>query len=243
MFFKTLFLGFFINSCSAFGLSREKEEFGGDPEWVGVVASHTNDKQYIEMLKELYHLRFANVEGKFEMGKYQVTFSEYDRYCEIEGIKKPDDKGWGRDKRPVINVSWEDATEYAKWLTDILKHKYRLPDEKEWELAYGGDKDKKWYFGDDESKLKEYAWYWDNSGEKTHPVGQLKPNQSGLYDMSGNVWEWCEDWYDKSEKAKVLRGGSWINNASNSRSSNRDWNDPTFRYVNMGFRLLGTLFS
>ncbi len=222
--------------------AKEKEEFGGDPEWVGVVASHTNDKQYIKMLKELYHLRFANVEGKFEMGKYQVTFSEYDRYCEIEGIKKPDDKGWGRDKRPVIYVSWEDATKYAKWLTDILKHKYRLPEEKEWELAYGGDKDKKWYFGDDESKLKEYAWYRNNSGGKTHPVGQLKPNH-GLYDMSGNVWEWCEDWYDKREKEKVLRGGSWLNSASNSRSSNRSWGNPIGRVYNMGFRLLRTLPS
>ena len=175
------------------------------------------------------------------MGIYQVTFAEYDRYCQVKKIDKPKDEEWGRGRRPIINVSWEDATNYAKWLSKVLDVEYKLPTENEWYLACNNGKDTAWHFGDDEKELKEYAWYDENSDKKTHPVGELKPNVLGLYDMHGNVWEWGEDWYDKKKESKVFRGGSWNVISNNSRSAYRNGFIPTSRLDFVGFRLLRTL--
>ncbi len=168
-----------------------------------------------------------------------MTFAEYDKYCDIIGEVKPKDEGWGRGRRPTINVSWDDVQEYIKWLNTHTDREYRLPKGDEWELACNLGKKTEWHFGNDEKELKEYAWYNDNSDVKTHPVGEKKPNELGLYDMHGNVWEWCEDWYDKDRK--VLRGGSWINFADDSGSSYRDGDNPSNSYNIVGFRLLRTL--
>ena len=175
------------------------------------------------------------------MNPYQTTFEEYDEYCEATGVEKPKDEGWGRGKRPVINVNWKDARDYAVWLSEETKEKYRLPTEDEWYLACSVGAKTKWHFGDDESMLKDYAWYDENSERKTHPVGEKKPNALGLYDMHGNIWEWCEDWYDNEKKMKVLRGGSWDFNADNSRSDYRFIWTPSYRVNIRGFRLLRTL--
>jgi len=223
--------------------AKEDTEFGSNPQWVGVVAEYVSNEQYIKMLKELYSLRFSDINGKFEMGTYQVTFAEYDRYCEVKNIKKLKDEGWGRGKRPVIHISWEDASQYATWLSQKLNHTYRLPTENEWYKACNGDKKSAWYFGNDVSELSEYGWYRKNSDGKTHPVGEKKPNDFGLYDMHGNVREWCEDWYDEDKNRKVLRGGSWNLTANRIRSSSRDRLNPTYRYSRVGFRLLRTLPS
>ncbi|MDQ7086055.1 MAG: formylglycine-generating enzyme family protein [Sulfurovum sp.] len=155
---------------------------------------------------------------EFEIGKYPVTFDEYDIYCEDEKIDKPSDEGWGRGKRPVINVSWHDAVAFCKWLSKKTNDTYKLPTEKEWEYACRAGTDTKWSFGDDEKALGKYAWYSKNSydlGKKdkdygTHRVSEKLPNDWGLFDMHGNVWEWYEDCYNKDEKSKVLRGGSWV---------------------------------
>ena len=202
----------------------------------------------------------------FEIAKYPVTFEEYDLFCEDTGKEKPDDRGWGRGKRPVINVSWYDAKEYCKWLSKKTGEEYRLPTEAEWEYSCKAGTKTKWSFlkesdkhkGDDESELKKYAWYDKNSGGTTHEVGEKLPNPWGLYDMHGNVWEWCEDdWVDSYEKTprdgkahidrkaedKVLRGGSWVSDANFSRSSIRIRSNPTDRLSDMGFRLLRTLPS
>jgi formylglycine-generating enzyme required for sulfatase activity len=143
---------------------------------------------------------------------------------------------------PVERVSWYDAMEFVKKLNKKEKtNKYRLPTEEEWEYAARAGAKGKWCFGDSESKLSEYAWY-DSS--KTHPVAKKKPNCWGLYDMHGNVWEWTSSWYSdsssKSGKYKVLRGDSYSNLASITRSSYRSDNSGVFRYINYGFRLART---
>lgn len=185
----------------------------------------------------------------YEIGKYEVTFAEYDRYCMESGLKKPDDRGWGRGKRPVINVSWHDANAYIKWLNNKTGKNYRLPTEAEWEFVARAGTTTKWSFGDDKSDLKYYAWYDENSYDKgkghsdygTHKVGEKRANPWGLYDVHGNVWEWCSDWYSKDKKDRVLRGGSWDVNSSSTHSAIRIWILPSYRDYVVGFRLLRTL--
>ena len=178
----------------------------------------------------------------YAISRYQVTFDEFDEYCEATGADKPSDRGWGRGNRPVINVSWYDTQKYIKWLNESSDtQSYRLPSEKEWEYACRSGSDTKWCFGDDESKLEDYAWYEENSDSKTHPVGELKPNDFGLYDMHGNVWEWCEDWYDSDKDRKVDRGGSWYYDAGFTASSYRYKFRPDDSDDDIGFRIARTL--
>ena len=140
---------------------------------------------------------------------------------------------------PVETVSWDDCQEFLKKLNERMKEhlkdkKATLPTEAEWEYACRAGEKGKWGFGDDENKLGDYAWYKKNSDEKTHPVGQKKANTWGLFDMHGNVWEWCEDWYGAYEKdaaadptgppkgdERVLRGGAWFSPRSHTRSTIR----------------------
>ncbi len=193
----------------------------------------------------------------FAIGKYQVTFEEYDRYCEAMKIDKPSDKGWGRGKRPVINVSWFDAVVYCNWLSEenglaraykidkeevsrIPNRKgFRLPTEAEWVFAYRGGIQSKGFTFSGSNNLDEVGWYWWNSGDRrlsgewtpgkseeyncrTHYVGEKQPNELGLHDMSGNVYEWCWDWWATHPASKqknpqgaesghnrVIMGGSW----------------------------------
>jgi len=199
----------------------------------------------------------------FEIAKYPVTFEEYDLFCKDTGRKKPDDNGWGRGKRPVINVSWDDAKVYCDWLNKKLgieensPYRYRLPTEAEWEYACRAGTTTKWSFGDNEEELEKYAWYNKNSNGKTHPVGEKLPNPWGLYDMHGNVFEWCEDDYidnykktprdgsayksGKEDLRKVVRGGSWDSLAYDTRSSYRYFGVRNYQFYFIGFRLLRTL--
>jgi formylglycine-generating enzyme required for sulfatase activity len=193
---------------------------------------------------------------KFALGVYAVTFEEYDAFCAADGKEKPEDRGWGRGKRPVIHVFWHDAMAYCEWLSEQTGKAYRLPSEAEWEYAcragstgeYSLDKDGREVT---ESNLGEYAWYDANSGSKTHPVGEKKPNAFGLYDMHGNVWEWTgsawESQYNDADgiisknhanKSVVLRGGSWVYNAVNLRAANRNWSAPGNRSDYGGFRVM-----
>ena len=184
--------------------------------------------------------------SSFFMDKTEVTQAQYKK---VMG-KNPSHFS-GNDDRPVENVSWHDANEYAN------KVGKRLPTEAEWEYAArGGVKTNSGssqtsYAGSND--LNSVAWYGDNSGSKTHPVAQKQANALGLYDMSGNVWEWCSDWYSdsyysespqndpqgpNSGSSRVLRGGSWNNNDTNCRVANRNRNNPDNRNNNNGFRLV-----
>jgi len=196
----------------------------------------------------------------FEMGKYAVTFEEYDRFCESTGRNKPSDYGgWGRGKRPVINVSWNDSVAYREWLSAQTGDDYRLPTEAEWEYACRAGSTSKWHFGDNDNKglLGQYAWFgYDsgNSGKQTHPVGEKQPNQWGLYDMHGNVWEWTCSTYgsygngieqrcvDKnSSENRILRGGSWYDTPYCSRSASRNDSSRDYSNYHFGFRIVRTL--
>jgi formylglycine-generating enzyme required for sulfatase activity len=192
----------------------------------------------------------VTITQRFALGRYPVTFEEYDRFAASSGRERPNDQGWGRGRRPVINVSWDDAVAYCAWLSQQTGRSYRLPTEAEWEYACRAGSKTHWCFGDEEKDLGEHAWYRKNAESKTHPVGEKQPNPWGLYDMHGNVWEWCLD----SQRAytaaaatdpvgptdagasRVLRGGSWRYFARNVRSACRSANDPGDRGNSLGFR-------
>jgi formylglycine-generating enzyme required for sulfatase activity len=207
----------------------------------------------------------------FYLAKYDVTFDDYDRYCDSTKTAKPDDMKWGRGKRPVIIVSWLDAVAYCNWLSkqDHLQpcyeingkdvtwidtaRGYRLPTEAEWEYAArGGNKSKRTLYAGAE-KPDDVIWYTANSGQQTQPIGMKAPNELGLYDMNGNVWQWVWDIYDGSYYQqspsdnpagpatggyRVMRGGAWYNNASYITVSTRQYNTPDFRQNSVGFRLV-----
>jgi formylglycine-generating enzyme required for sulfatase activity len=191
----------------------------------------------------------------FLMGKYEVTFDEYSAFVlDTSGATIPPDQAWGRDQRPVISVSWEDAKDYAKWLSNVTGKSFRLPTEADWEYASrSGGKEEKWSGTSNEAEWEDYAWYFINSEGQTHPVGKKNPNGLGLHDMSGNVWEWVEydyhdnydgapadgsAWVDKQRGAdRVFRGGCWFNDAGFCRAAGRDGGAPDYRSRTVGFRL------
>ena len=221
-----------------------------EPEMVRIIHQKPEKSMSIQMVhlpkgefmfEESYTQKKVVIDYEFEMGKYPVTFDEYDAYCEDKNKEKPDDEGWGRGKRPIINVSWNDAVAYCEWLSSKSNQHYRLPTEKEWEYACRAGTETKWSFGDYEEELDKYVWYKDNSNGTTHLVGEKLSNPWGLYDMHGNVWEWCEDWYDKDKYGKVVRGGSWYYSAFNTRCSVRNMGTPTDWVNYRGFRILRTL--
>ena len=187
----------------------------------------------------------------FKLMSKEVTFAQYDVYAKATGKSLPDDSdGWGRGNRPVIRVNWQEAKDFAKWLSKQTGKRFRLPTEAEWEYACrSGGKDQEYCGGSSESSL---AWHSENSGNKTHPVGQKQANGLGLYDMSGNIWEWTEDCWNDSYKGapsngsawlggdcshRVLRGGSWGIEPDYMRSAFRDRNTATNRDITVGFRL------
>jgi formylglycine-generating enzyme required for sulfatase activity len=183
----------------------------------------------------------------FYLGKYLVTQEQWEA---VMGKNPSHFKG---PKNPVEVVSWDDCQKFLGKLnakSAAGAGKFQLPTEAQWEYACRAGSTTKYCFGDDKSKLGEYAWYDANSGNTTHPVGEKKPNTWGLYDMHGNVWEWCQDLYgayraeavrDPMGAAKgsdrVYRGGGWINPAWHCRSVFRGNSEPGFRYASLGLRV------
>jgi len=195
---------------------------------------------------------------QFAMGRYEVTFAQYDRFAEATGREKPRDEGWGRGNRPVIYVTWNDATAYAEWLSNQTGRQYRLPTEAEWEYAARAGTETKYWWGNTASH--EYANY-DGEGS-TSLVGSFLPNPFGLYDILGNVWEWTcsaydgdgpdfefEKGYKGSERYCVNtnynlhRGGSFANGPEWLRVSARigyDYDSGNYlrKFLNVGFRVV-----
>lgn len=186
----------------------------------------------------------------FAMAKYTVTFQDWDA-CVVDGGcngYRPSDKEWGHGKRPVINVSWNDAQAYIQWLSNKTGNTYRLPTEEEWEIAARAGTTTEYYwgifpFGDSASSVNANCngcgSKWDNTS--TSPVGSFKPNGFGLYDMSGNVWQWTDSCWEGDCSKRVLRGGSWNDTTSNIRIATRFKDDVDGYYHISGFRLAMTL--
>ena len=176
------------------------------------------------------------------MDATEVTVGQFKKFLS-ESNHPFDGDRWARiykysptNKHPMIHVSWLDATAYAKWAGK------RLPTEKEWEFAArGGLVDKMFSWGDDEAVVREYANFEGTDGkdqwnDTTALVGSFKPNGYGIYDMSGNVWEWCQDWYDEGKEYRVCRGGSWSNSMLSQRVAYRVNDVPTAANYYVGFR-------
>jgi formylglycine-generating enzyme required for sulfatase activity len=189
--------------------------------------------------------------SNYYIGKNEVTFNEYDRFCNDTGREKPNDNGWGRGLRPVINVNWKDATAYCKWLSEKTDKFYSLPTEAQWEYAArGGNKSNGYqYAGSDD--LDPIGWYNGNSKRKTSVIKAKKPNELGIYDMTGNVSEWCNNFHAEysntqqqdpqgpsSGKKKVSRGGSWYSPKNECRITLRETPVPGQIYNALGFRIV-----
>lgn len=221
----------------------------------------------------------VEISKPFYIGKYAVTFEAYDLFCEDTSLSKPDDRGWGRGSLPVIHVDFNNATAYCNWLSvkeglaacysgkaknmqcDFSANGYRLPTEAEWEYAAGGGQESKGtiYAGSNNPDL--IAWFDENADGRPHPVGQKLPNELDLYDMSGNLYEWCWDWYDKNyyvdspendpqgppppqlttpwDLTRVRRSGSWRENSDSIRIAFRSYDAINYPGDN-GFRVVRT---
>ncbi len=216
----------------------------------------------------------------FYMGKYEVTQAQWQAIMGNNPAKFKDNL-----QNPVETVSWDDAQEFCKKLSQKTGKDFRLPSEAEWEYACRAGTTTRYYFGEDEKELGDYGWFGNNSGKQTldtdriwqevqqdgkkylevlnknecqtHPVGQKKPNAWGLYDMHGNVWEWCQDSYEKyggesdlirktgkaitkesDNRSRLLRGGSWVNRAGDCRSACRSDIIARVQYYSIGFRVV-----
>ncbi|GMQ99206.1 MAG: formylglycine-generating enzyme family protein [Zetaproteobacteria bacterium] len=193
----------------------------------------------------------VQIKSGFWMGKYEVTFEQYDAFAKATHHAKPLDELWGRGKRPVIDVKWFEATDFARWLSKKSGYHYRLPTEAEWEYAARAGTTTAYSWGDNPSDFPDYAWNTTNANNQTHPVGLKKPNPWGLYDMHGNVWEWTASTYAReydgselkgsSQKSKALRsvrGGSWYFYPKGMRSADRRIYSPWLHWSYIGFRLV-----
>jgi formylglycine-generating enzyme required for sulfatase activity len=202
--------------------------------------------------------REVTFKNPIAVGKYEVTFEEYDQYAKAMNKTRPTDRGWGRGRRPVINVSWNEAQEYVQWLSKVTGATYRLPSEAEWEfLARGGTTTTYWWGNKAEQKRANCDGCrseWDE--KQTLPVGSFEPNPLGLFDTAGNVFEWTQDcvnnnyrgaptdgsaWLEGNCSRRIMRGGSWYFGPRSNRSAARAHNTRNYRTSNVGFRVVREL--
>jgi formylglycine-generating enzyme required for sulfatase activity len=213
---------------------------------------------YIDQLPAEAPKHRVRITKPFYLGRCEVTQAQYERVVGSNPSKIKDDP-----QGPVETVSWNDVSEFCRKLGELpqeqgTRAEYRLPTEAEWEYACRAGTTTLWYSGDAEGALKEHAWFGETSAGKTRPVGKKSPNAWGLYDMHGNVWEWCQDWwsdrYDTTSPMddplgasggwhRVMRGGSWDNSASQTRASYRSKYGPGGRFEYLGYRLARTVAS
>lgn len=222
------------------------------PEMVAVPAGSFTMGGKSEDDRPAHHV---TIKTEFAIGRHEITFEEWDRCADEGGCKtRPGDRGWGRGKRPVINVSWLDAKAFASWLSQKTGQKYRLPTEAEWEYAARAGTTTTYWWGQEVGSRQANCQNC-NTGEapKTLPVGSYKPNAFGIYDLSGNVAEWVEDcwhadyksaptdgsaWSDPQCQLRVLRGGAYDSEAIYVTSSSRFRYDYDVPYSANGFRLV-----
>jgi formylglycine-generating enzyme required for sulfatase activity len=254
--------GFFMGSCKAIPPDEEsyrKQKFMGSSALFAKVtacpsgAIPDNDAYDDETPQHRVH-----ISKNFMMGVYEVTLGQFKQFIAAAGrtdlltdeFMKYNNNG---DNAAVVQVSWNHAQDFIRWLNRKEGKNYRLPTEAEWEYAARAGSTAVYSFGDNKAELGQYAWYGANSGGHVHQVGQLRPNGFGLYDMYGNVWEWCSDWSSdnycpigpvtdpqgpSSGTYRVGRGGGWGGNPGHLRSANRNYDSPDVASYYLGFRLL-----
>ena len=228
-------------------LAQKKQEKEAKKEKKGVFVKGGNFTMRLQLKNDSIIERKVTVKD-FHMSKHEVTVAEYRKFCEENNREMPKEPRWGwEENAPIVNVSWHDAMDYAKWAGK------RLPTNAEWHYAaMGGHKAKEYkYSGGND--LDKVGWYWKNSEKKTHPVGSKKPNELGVYDMTGNAWEWCKDWYNEDYlinasmdnpqgpeggKKKMLRGGSWYSYKEYCELSYLSNGGVDYKYLHIGFRLV-----
>ena len=237
-----------------------KKKFGGD----------------VDPYKVEHPVHTVTLDG-FEMSAHAITVDVYRKFVDTTGYKTDVERGEGAnifngskweqksdahwrnpyysqsDDYPVTCVSWNDAKAFCEWLSSETGNNFSMPTEAEWEYACRAGTETIFYTGNNESVLARAGWYIENSGKKTHPVGQKEPNAWGLYDMHGNIWEWCNDWYDENYYSsspstnpsgpaagsrRVIRGGCWFSNAGFCRSASRSGDPPVPTYSDLGFRVV-----
>jgi formylglycine-generating enzyme required for sulfatase activity len=199
----------------------------------------------------------VTISKDYYLGVTEVTQGQYEKVMGTNPsyFQKSRVHGSDSSRCPVDNVSWEDAIEFCKTLSDLPEEKnagrvYRLPTEAQWEYACRAGSKSAYSFGESSKSLGDYAWCGENSNLQTHPVGEKMANAWGLYDMHGNVWEWCSDWYGgydnnsvsdpvgpREGSFRVIRGGSWLDDAASCQSAIRGRYDPSFRHRSIGFRV------
>ncbi|MGF1547357.1 MAG: SUMF1/EgtB/PvdO family nonheme iron enzyme [Thiotrichales bacterium] len=191
----------------------------------------------------------------FAIGAYPVTFTEFDAYCAALGEPPPGDEGWGRGQRPVIHVSWGEAVAFCHWLSDKTGRCYRLTSEAEWEYACRAGSNTRYAWGDQPGQGRALCdgCCEASDRQRTTSVGQFPANAFGLFDMHGNVFEWCQDrwhstyagapgdgsaWELGGSNERVARGGSWLDQPQHLRSANRYKYQPHDRFDFLGFRVV-----
>jgi sulfatase modifying factor 1 len=183
----------------------------------------------------------------FSMSRYEVTVGEYKAFCTATNKAMPEAPYWGwNDQHPMVNVSYNDAVAYCQWLSKTLGTTYRLPTEAEWEFAATGGTLSKGYTYAGSNNIDQVAWYYKNANYQMQKVGLKKPNELGIFDLTGNAWEWCSDWYVgttivadiKEGTHRILKGGSSMSFETNSTNTLRNYRATNLPINSAGFRLV-----
>ena len=206
----------------------------------------------------------VNITKPFALGRFEVTFDQWQACVDDDGCKRePDDHKWGREGRPIINITWFDAKRYLEWISKKTGKTYRLPTEAEWEYADRAGTTSTWWWGDEvgnnNANCKDCKSEWSDGGTQPHgtaPVGSFKPNPFGIHDTAANVFEWVEDCWNKSHenaptdgtartqgncRYRVIRGGSFYYYSKVARADYRAKNPPGVKSYWLGFRVLREL--
>jgi len=231
--------------CLCYSLPCQAQSY---PEMIKVKGGNDSEMEGGEDKRPTHEGTLKN----FSMAKTETTVLQWKTYCTATDRQMPETPSWGWiDTHPIVNVSYDEAVGYCDWLSDKTGQLYRLPTEAEWEYAARGGKQSKGYKYSGGQSIDMTGWYKGNSNNQTQAVAQKRANELGIYDMSGNVFEWCKDWYGPyasaaqtnpkgaaSGSGRVLRGGGWAYSATGCRVANRGGIGPGDRRDSIGFRVV-----